>query len=394
MASSHDEVNVLYAQSKDEAIWSAKLAAAHAQVSQWRWATESMSFDTPFSLELFGGAAPRWLADDRAKPGEHVHHGLDAQGRIVVERVPGSHRERVLVHEADQRIMLEPGWVYVNRYANLATPEQRLLATHIHMGWGGFDTEYVWQGQRLLRSVSRKWSDTQADCGDQCTYTYADDGELARIDLQYLDDQGQVRPGRDRLQYLRPPKGETLKTVEARVQELLRQALPAAIAQVPRNQPLYAMFLCFTHEDPSAAWPPFLVWADAPYRERVLAEEPEKAPYALWAPYKIREAASERTSQPAPNERWFDGPEHQALRDACLLHAQLMAMKQSEVPAMRVLKAVVPVLENLVRQSGLPLTDDFVALVADNSGEIDPLKAMRKRLAPERWTQLKAKGLV
>jgi hypothetical protein len=394
MASSHDDVNVLYAQSMDEAAWSACLAAAHAQVSQWRWATESMSFDTPFSCELFGGAAPRWLADDGAKPGEHVHHGLDAQGRIVVERVPGSHREQVLIHKADQRIKLEPGSVYVNRYANLGTPEQRLLATHIHMGWGGHDTEHVWQGNQLLRSVSRSWRDTQATWDCQITYTYADDGELTRIDLQYLDDKGQVLPGRDRLQYLRLPKGETLKTVEARVQDLLLQALPAAIAQVPRDEPLYAMFLCFTHEDPSAAWPPFLVWADAPYRERVLADKLKNAPYALWAPDEIRKAASERSGQPAPNERWFDGPEHQALREACLLHAQLMAMKQSEVPAMRVLKAVVPVLENLVRQSGLPLTDDFVALTADNTGEVNPLKAMKKRLAPERWASLKAKGLV
>ena len=394
MASSHDDVNVLYAQSKDEAIWSAKLAAAHAQVSQWRWATESMSFDSPFSRELYGGGAPRWLADDGAKPGEHVHHGLDAQGRILIECGPGSHREKVLMHEADQRTTLEPGSVVLDRYANMGTPEQRLLATHIHMGWRGQDTEHVWQGQHLLRSVSRNWSDTQATWGSQYTYTYGDDGELARIDLQYLDEQGQVRPGRDRLQYLRLPKGETLKTVEARVQDLLLQALPAAIAQVPRNRQLYAMFLCFTHEDLSAAWPPFLVWADAPYRERVLADEPEEAPYFLWAPDEIRAAASERTGQPAPNELWFDDPEHQALREACLLHAQLMNMKQSDTSAMRVLTAVVPVLEDLVRQSGLPLTDDFVALAADNTNEVDPLKAMKKRLASERWASLKAKGLV
>ncbi len=394
MSSVNPEVNDLYKQSKDEAIWSTWITAAHAQVSQWRWATESMSFDMPFSRELLGDAAPRWLADDRAKPGEHVHHGLDAQGRIVVVGVPGSHREQVLIHEADQRITLEPGSVYMNRYANMGTPEQRLLASHMHMGWGGIDTEHVWQGQRLLRSVSHTWSDTHADCGSQYTYTYADDGEVARIDLQYLDDKGQVLPGRDRLQYLRPPKGETLKTVVARVQDLLLQALPAAIAQVPRDQPLYAMFLCFTPDDPSAAWPPFLVWADAPYRERVLADKLKKAPYALWAPDEIRKAASERSGQPAPNERWFDGPEHQALRDACQLHERLMAMKQSEVPATRVLNAVVPVLEDLVRQSGLPLTDDFVALAADNTGDVDPLKAMKKRLAPERWAQLKAKGLV
>ena len=394
MASSHDDVNLLYAQSMDEAAWSACLAAAHAQVSQWRWATESMSFDTPFSRELYGGAAPRWLADDRAKPGEHVHHGLDSAGRILIERGPWSSREKVLMHEADQRITLEPGSVVLDRYANMGTPEQRLLATHIHMGDRGHDTEYVWQGQRLLRSVSSTWTDTQATWGSQYAYTYADDGELARIDLQYLDDKGQVKPGRDRLKYLRLPKGETMKTVEARVQDLLLQAMPAAIAQVQREQPLYAMILCYTNEDLPPALPPFLVWADAPYRERVLADEPEEAPYYLWAPDEIREAASERTGLPAPNERWFDGPEHQPLREACLLHAQLMAMKQSDASAMRVLNAVVPVLEDLVRQSGVPLSDDFVVLAADNTGEIDPLKAMKKRLTPERWAQLKAKGLV
>ena len=387
MHSTDAELNALFTTCSDPAARAALRKQALAQVVRWRWASESMSFDAPFARELYGGAAPRWLADDKAKPADHVHHGIDAEGRIVIERSAGR-TETIQQHAAQQRAVVGTSdggldSVQINRYR-----DGRLLSDHLRMRFGsrGIDTRYIWEGEHLLRSVMRNWSDDKTPWFCQYLFTHGADGELDRIDLQYLDEQGQVQPGHDRLHYLRLPKGETLKTVEARVQTLLLQALPDALARIPRDDPLYALLLCFTNEDLPAAWPPFLVWGTESYRRQTLAVGKD-VPYHLWAPDEIR---GDHTF----HELWLDGPEHQDLRDACLLHSQLMGMKQSDASAMRVLKAIAPELEAMALPSGLPLTDDFAVAVADNTGEIDPLKALKARLTPERWALLKARGWV
>ena len=384
MSSTDPELNALFTTYSDPAARAKLRAKALAQVVSWRWASESMSFDAPFARELYGGGAPRWLADDKAKPADHVHHGLDAEGRIVMERsARGS--ETIQLHAADQRTAIEMSdggldTVRLDRYR-----DGRLLSDHFQERFAsrGIDIRHVWDGERLLRSVMRNWSDDKAPWFCQHLFTHGADGELDRIDLQYLDEHGQVTPGADRLEYLRLPKGETLKTIEARVQTLLLNALPAALACIPRGEKLYTLLLCFTQEDLPAAWPPFLVWGRESYRAKVQANGAHLA-YELWAPDEIRGVGD-------ADELWLDDP---ALRDACLLHSQLMQMEQSDASAMRVLKHTVPLLEALVAQADLPVTDDFVVAFADNTGEVDPRKAMKARLPAERWAALKARGLV
>jgi hypothetical protein len=61
---------------------------------------------------------------------------------------------------------------------------------------------------------------------------------------------------------------------------------------------------------------------------------------------------------------------------------------------MRVLKRTVPLLQAMVEQAGLPVTDDFVVAHADNTGEIDPRKAMKASLPAEAWALLKQRGHV
>ncbi|MCL2716543.1 MAG: hypothetical protein FWD68_18760 [Alphaproteobacteria bacterium] len=61
-----------------------------AQVTSWRWASASMTSwiaytRIPFMPQLHGGPAPRWVDDNQADPRTHVHHGLDAEGRIIIE---------------------------------------------------------------------------------------------------------------------------------------------------------------------------------------------------------------------------------------------------------------------------------------------------------------------
>ncbi|WP_312113590.1 hypothetical protein [Brevibacillus reuszeri] len=369
-----------------KSLWEKLRTEARTQVVTWRWATESMAFEMPFARELYGGSNPRWVADDRANPKSHIRHGLDAQDRIVIECGPGT-QETVWLHEADRRtgvqFYVHNDDVSMGSVTQYGYQDGRLAANHLHMGYRGADTLMEYEDGRLLRSFSRHWQEEDEPWYSQYVFSYDAQGHLERIVLQYTDEQGQPT-GQERLTYLRMPKGESLATVEARVKSLLLQAIETTLDNIPQEEKLYCLLLCYTHEDLGAAWPPFLVWGRESYRQSVV-ERGEDVSYYLWAPDEIRDVQGE------DHEYWFDGQE---LREACLLHAQLMDMKQSNTSAMRVLKQLVPEVLRMAEHAGLPLTDDFVVAFADNTGEVDPLKAMKSGLDAEHWTLLKQRGYV
>ncbi|GIO08066.1 hypothetical protein J31TS6_40940 [Brevibacillus reuszeri] len=367
-------------------LWEKLRAEARTQAVTWRWATESMSYEMPFARELYGGSNPRWIADDRANPKSHVRHGLDAQERIVIECGPGI-QETVWLYEVDRRTGVQ--WYVHNDDVRIGSVTQycyqdgRLAANHLHMGYRGSDTRMEYGDDRLLRSFSRHWQKEDEPWYSQYVFCYNAQDQLERIVLQYTDAQGQPT-GQERLIYLRLPKGESLTTVEARVKSLLLQAIETALANIPQDEKLYCLLLCYTHEDLGAAWPPFLVWGRESYRRSVV-ERDEDVSYYLWAPDEIRDVQGE------DHEYWFDDQE---LREACLLHAQLMDMRQSNTSAMRVLKQLAPEVLRMAKKAGLPMTDDFVVAFADNTGEVDPLKAMKSGLDAEHWALLKQRGYV
>ena len=177
----------------------------------------------------------------------------------------------------------------------------------------------------------------------------------AELKLEYLDAKGR-RNGKSRLEYQRPRPGETLATVTAEVERLLIEAVSAQLPRIPAGEPLYCLLLCFTAEDTTAAWPPFLVWGRQPYRQAVLDRGDDEARYYLWAPDEIRDVQGET------EEHWFTEP---ALTEACQRHSQYMELRQSTASATRVLKNVAAWLDAPERRALLTTTDDFVVAVAD-----------------------------
>jgi hypothetical protein len=172
--------------------------------------------------------------------------------------------------------------------------------------------------------------------------------------------------------------------LEAQVYECLLDRLPAVLQRIPRGEPIYCLLLCYTNEDPPAAWPPFLVWGKQSYRQQIVAAG-EDVSYYLWAPDEIREV------QGYDDEHWF---EDEQLDDLCRQHVALMYEEESQASLLRVLADLVPEVSRLVSASGLPVTDDFVVAYADNTGEIDTLGALRTSLDPGHWALLEQRGYV
>lgn len=373
----------LYARYRDPSAAIDLLARCRAQVVRWRWANESMGSQTPFSQEHHGGPATRWIADAKAKPQVHVQHGLDAHDRVLIECWPNG-RTMAWLHAPGGRHGLgfdadgdiNAAWAHREQ-------DGRLLALDLVDAARGFNQTYHWQGGQLQRVVIENWSSDQPTWWCQNLYAYDDAGQLDTIVLEYLEADG--RPsGQRRLEYQRPRPGETLATLGAEVERLLIEAIAVQLPRIPRTEPLYCLLLCFTDEDPTAAWPPFLVWGRQSYRDAVLARG-EDVRYYLWAPDEIRHAQGDA------DEHWFDLP---ALTEACQRHGQYMALRQSPVSARRVLKQVAAWLDAPERRALLHTTEDFVVAVADNSGNLDPLPGMRRAIGPERWARLKSRGYV
>lgn len=356
---------------------------SQAQVVQWRWATESMTHPTPFACEHYGGKAPRWLPDAKADPDQHVRHGFDAQGRVVLTCKPGGRWEALLHAEGVQHALdfydgFQPdtAWEWREKAG-------RVLGLDMVTRDRGINRTYHWQGAQLQRVVVENWSSDGATWWCQDVYRYDDDGVMVRIDLEYLTADGQPQ-GEPRLTYLRPLPGETQATVAAEVERLLKEAIAAYLPRVGGDAPLYCLLLCYTDGDIAAAWPPFLQWARQPYRERVVADGEDVA-YFLWAPAEMA---------PVPGgdgEHWFDAP---ALVAACTRHAQFMAMRGNTASAQRVLRSVATWLDAPEQRAMLHTTEDFVVGVADNTGNVDPLPGIRKAIGPARWAALKAQGYV
>lgn len=358
-------------------------ARCRAQVVRWRWATESMAFEVPFLCEEYGRPAPRWIADAKADPARHVRHGFDAEGRIIVERDRNG-GVSVWLHLPDLRQQVS---FYnsgsLSSITQFREADGRLQEMQQVTDDSGFTETFEWQGERLLRVLVECWGRGERTGWSQRLYDHDDDGQLQRITLEHLD-RRKRRKGDAQLLYLRPRKGETLATVCAEVERRLQEAIAEALPRIARDEPLYCLLLCYTEEDVAAAWPPFLVWGRQSYREQVLARGEEVA-YLLWAPDEIRQAQGESS------EQWFDAP---ALVEACARHNQYMALRQSSASAKRLLTRVAAWLDAPAQRAQLCTTDDFVVAVADNTGAVDPLRALRRAITPERWQLLKSRGYV
>lgn len=376
-------LDALYQTYSESSAGAALQARCREQVVSWRWASHSMAFVVPFMREEHGGPVPRWIADAKADPARHVHHGFDVQGRIILECEPNGSMS-VWLHLPDVRQQFSfHNSGSLDSIMQFHEPGGRLQQLQLAADDRGFTEHYEWEGERLLRVLIENRGGGRRTWWCRRLHDYDDDGQLQQMTLEHLDSRKR-RKGDAQLLYLRPRKGETLATVSAEVQQLLQEALADALPRIPQEEPLYCLLLCFTEEDLSAAWPPFLVWGRQSYREQVLAQGEEVA-YYLWAPDEIRQA------QVGTCERWFDAP---ALVQACTRHAQYMALRQSSALAMQVLKAVAAWLDAPEQRGQLRTTDDFVVAVAENTGSVDPLPGLRRALAPERWALLKSRGYV
>ncbi|MCL2714896.1 MAG: hypothetical protein FWD68_10015 [Alphaproteobacteria bacterium] len=339
-------------------------ADTRAEVKDWVWATGSMSQDVPFLAELTGCCAPYWVDDAEADPQCHVHHGLDAQGRIIFESCRCG--EKVIFYRPQQRLTIV--WDKSDRVARVGIShyeDGRLVAVQLRDVHGFRDTRFEYHGERLkLVTTEHVVGDNEEEvcrCGN--IFSYDADGVLGRVDLVHLDKSGEILPDPGYVLYMRLPDGETLATIETRVQLLLEKALSDVIREIPRDEAFYCMMLCYCRRELGETWPPALVWGRESHRSAV-RECRQAENRCLWWPGAMLARSREK------GEDGFHRLEDGSLADACLLHAYLMVRSGNYASASRVLENTRIPLERMLREAGVPVTDDFVVAYADVSADL------------------------
>lgn len=363
-----------------------------AQVVSWRWASGAMVQDEPFEYELnyrfLKAPRGRWLREDKAREQDHVRCGFDAAGRIVMASAYGSFQD-IWLHGAGRITKLvfsldqdAGSWKVHAAKLSLLDADGRLLAQYsrFRSAWQMLASAefFRWDHGRVVGKQGVETDDGGAPCHYRYDYEVDGDGGLERISFCRTD-AGGLALEKARTRYRRPVQGERIPELAAAITERLLSRIPELVRQAALDEPLYALLLCYTEEDFDAAWPPFLVWGRQSWR----AEVTETPGYYLWAPDEIRAVGD-------AHERWLDDDE--TLTSLCLRHKALMADRGSQASGRKVLLEVARQL-NLLDWSGItPVTDDFVVVLADNSGEVDPRPKMKAYLPPGRLALLRERG--
>jgi hypothetical protein len=173
-----------------------------------------------------------------------------------------------------------------------------------------------------------------------------------------------------------------MPVIAGRVERLLCEGVAAAVASVRPLSAVYCVILSYTDEAFLDAWPPFLVLGTEAYRERMRREHPDELPYYLWAPDEMRGAAENI-------ELELSDP---SLLEKCGIHCELMKVRNSDASGRKVVRDAAIELAKRDWATQMPISDDFVVVAVDNSGGVDPIKDMKKVLAPAAFQKLKKRG--
>lgn len=382
--------------------------ACRAEVVEWRWATDDMSFGfrVPFAKEWFRHN-PRWLkAGATPKPG-NLRHGLDAEGMVrVVEDFTFEDKlgkePRMVGYLAYQQGQIEfilyrctdTGPPDVQCYRRRAYEGERLTREHNVLGRDGSERQYGWENDRLVRvltvgwrqrfgSASRTWDPLEVTSRTEKRFEYDSLGRLERIVDRYLDADGAVREGLPpRIIYERPKKDESIPQLAGEIEGMLLKQVPATVAQAKGKGPFYCLLLCYCGEDFPAGWPPFLLLGSDAERQRIVEGGDEIG--CLWT-------AGELEGREANVRLALDD---EILNNYCRLHNQLMVTSDTFTSALKVLRRVGKALNKLDWSEIIEVTPDFLVAPVDDHCLTEPAEDIKAVIPGAAFRSLKKRGLI
>jgi hypothetical protein len=362
-------------------------------VVEWRWATDLMVSCEPLhhlvkrQCRYWRLPDRRWVArEDDAGPLDATLHGFDCKGQLRLWR----HRNapaHYLIYGDDVIDEVFDSQVFaVTRYCLQDTK----IVSKYEVSLYGFTQECFERiGSRYVGAIIRRCAFRHKGFEgstrvDRRTFTYDENGDLDRVVSVAIIDGLESQP---ELLFVRP-RGETLAATLHELEELLVAQIPESIRLRPPDEPVYCIAIVYCGED--FFWPTTICLGTESLRERLLMEEdPQwrhkaivpgewgdpKRTYPLWPP-----SAHERAIE--LQLRAFQ------LIDAPDIFLEGEALR----PARELLQRVAARLTRIDWGPIMPLTEDFIAYMIDDTGDFDSREDIRASVPADRIAILRDQG--
>lgn len=368
-----------------------------ARVVRWQWATFSIYHPKPFYYERERIPRGRKLAGrpENLKSGTH-EYGIDEAGRIVVVReyggIDGPKYEEFFAFGDGMVEGVRFDWRRPNNAAPVVqtvnVTRQRLdrgrivsLDTFAMFGRSAEVYEYGDGGERITRV--RGSYESREDEGRGHHYVdelgYDPAGRLSRVRREYPP-QKEYPSGAERVIYLRPQKGPSVRELAKAIEEKLVRLVPETLRCAGISEAVYCVLLAYNSQSPELS-PRMGVGLERQRRVWV-AEHGKGAKHYVWNLPEFEWSGEEAE---------LDLTGDAELSAACGLFNQQLALKGTCGPARTVLNEVARRLNDFDWTGSLDVTDDFVVLAYDDE-EIDFGRNWKAGVPAGRLALLKARG--
>jgi hypothetical protein len=255
---------------------------SEAAVVRWEWATGPLHEIEPFYFERHRQARGRPLPSAPAgKPPAGIHsYGFDARGnlRVAHQYNEVGRYETFLVHgegtiESWHYSYGDAAPINVRRYE---LEDHRIVRMRTCAAQGRGTERYTYDGERLVAIDGEHWDTGQGRNDRRLEVGYDEAGRAVVIELVGF-------AGRSVL-WQRPPEGETLDGLLAALRAHLLERIPALLAGLALDEPVFALCIGLDGEAYDCLLPPQLGVCLRSHRDAFLRDHGDEAANYVWNP--------------------------------------------------------------------------------------------------------------
>jgi hypothetical protein len=374
--------------------------AAEQQVVRWEWARSARHTIRPLFFERYPGRGRVLESEPDDKSAGAFQYGLDAQDRMVVERVYGytgepaetfvtwtdTVVEAIMYANFQPKLPLQVARLYfhagrpqafhaftvnIGPDTPIRTPDGILELTGSTQQWQRLEETYHYDEQWRVSTIDFRYEGgPYARFTWLETFTYNPSGQIEQIEARQ-------DTGKTFILYRRPEKHQTARSLGRSLKARLLDVIPEIWASAGTEETLYCMVLYYR----ASYFPPYCIPGYDRDRQAALMQNDPEGRYFLWTP--VGDDVSERPFQ-------ITDPD---VLELCRLYEQEITAQDKGTDALRLLRQLGKALTKFDWSGKLPVTSDFVVYAMDY--EIDDLEECLRASVPKaQIVKWKKRGLL
>lgn len=360
-------------------------------ITEWRWATDLMVSAEPLHdlvkrQSLYWTLQnAKWVAREDEAGYDARLHGFDSTGRLGAWRHRNGPMSYLVYGQDHVDELVTRQNLGITRYCF----EDRATTLKYEASTDGCAEERFERiGAHYLGSTIRHArfdhkSFEESNYVDRLAFIYDEQGKLDRVSSRTTID-GVVWP--PELLFIRP-RGENLSATLQGLEELLIDQIPDSIRLRPPREPVYCIAIVYCGED--FYWPRSMCVGTESLRQRLFTEEDPQWRHKALIPGEWGEPKLELPLWlPTAHDRAVE----LQLRAVQLMYAPAISVEGAAQQARELLQRVAAKLAKINWTPIMPVTDDFIAYVIDDTGEFDSREDIRASVSAAQIATLREQG--